>query len=242
LAEDTGLITDITNFVCRRALQQLKDWLPMGLARDLRLAINIAGADLKDGILASMLRQYTRAAGLPMSVLELEITESALMHSDTSATAVLTELQREGVRVAVDDFGTGYSSLARLQRLPVDVLKIDKVFVDDVGSGTRQSALARAIIIMAHSLGLTVVAEGVETADQYEFLRTHGCDTYQGYFLSRALPAEELSQLLGSLPLATQRLRVLDGGSTDQPVRVSPGISRRAMIGRPTVVARPQPR
>jgi EAL domain-containing protein (putative c-di-GMP-specific phosphodiesterase class I) len=118
------------------------------------------------------------------------------MRSDAYATQLLSELRGEGVRVSVDDFGTGYSSLGRLQRLPVDVLKIDKTFVDDIDAGAKQGALVRAIVVMAHSLGLTVVAEGVETELQRAFLEQHGCDIYQGHLLSPPLPAQEMARYL----------------------------------------------
>ena len=107
----------------------------------MRLAINISGIEVRDGVLPAMLRQHVRDAGLSMSMLELELTESGLMFSDVVATQLLSDLREDGVRVSVDDFGTGYSSLSRLQRLPVDVLKIDKAFVDDIGAGAKQGAL-----------------------------------------------------------------------------------------------------
>jgi EAL domain-containing protein (putative c-di-GMP-specific phosphodiesterase class I) len=162
----------------------------------MRLAINISGIEVRDGVLPAMLRDHVRAAGLSMSMLELELTESGLMFSDVIATQLLSDLREEGVRVSVDDFGTGYSSLGRLQRLPVDVLKIDKAFVDDIGTGPRQGALVRAIVMMAHSLDLTVVAEGVETEVQRVFLERHGCDLYQGHLLSPPLPPSQMEQYL----------------------------------------------
>jgi EAL domain-containing protein (putative c-di-GMP-specific phosphodiesterase class I) len=143
-----------------------------------------------------MLRGHARDADLPLSMIELELTESGLMHSDTAATQLLSDLREEGVRVSVDDFGTGYSSLGRLQRLPVDVLKIDKTFVDDIGDGERRGALVRAIVVMAHSLELTVVAEGVETEAQRAFLERHDCDLYQGHLLSPPLSAANMERYL----------------------------------------------
>jgi EAL domain-containing protein (putative c-di-GMP-specific phosphodiesterase class I) len=143
-----------------------------------------------------MLRAHVREAGLSMSAIELELTESGLMLSDAVATQLLSDLRAEGARVCVDDFGTGYSSLGRLQRLPVDVLKIDKAFVEDIGSGARPGALVQAIVMMAHSLGLTVIAEGVETELQRGFLERHGCDAYQGHLLSPPLAAMQMEQYL----------------------------------------------
>jgi diguanylate cyclase (GGDEF)-like protein len=196
IAEEAGLISEITDFVCGASMNQLREWHTEGLARGLRLSINISGAEVQDGVLSPMLKGHVQASGLSMSMIELELTESGLMRSDAYATQLLSELRGEGVRVSVDDFGTGYSSLGRLQRLPVDVLKIDKTFVDDIDAGAKQGALVRAIVVMAHSLGLTVVAEGVETELQRAFLEQHGCDIYQGHLLSPPLPAQEMARYL----------------------------------------------
>jgi diguanylate cyclase (GGDEF)-like protein len=196
LAEDVGLISDVTHFVCAMAMKQFRSWQQQGLARGLRLAINVSGVEVRDGVLPTILRGHARDADLPLSMIELELTESGLMHSDAAATKLLSDLREEGVRVSVDDFGTGYSSLGRLQRLPVDVLKIDKTFVDDIGEGEKRGALVRAIVVMAHSLDLTVVAEGVETETQRAFLEQHGCDLYQGHLLSPPLSAPDMEQYL----------------------------------------------
>jgi diguanylate cyclase (GGDEF)-like protein len=198
LAEDAGLISEITHHVCGTAMKQFGAWLQSRLGHGLRLAVNISGTEVRDGVLPSMLRAHVRAAGLSMSMIELELTESGLMFSDTVATQLLSDLREEGVRVSVDDFGTGYSSLGRLQRLPVDVLKIDKAFVEDIGNGVKQGALVRAIVMMAHSLDLTVVAEGVESEEQRAFLERHDCDLYQGHLLSPPLPAAEMEHYLRS--------------------------------------------
>ena len=194
LAEDAGVISEITNFVCGTAMKQFRSWQQARLGHGMRLAINISGIEVRDGVLPAMLRQHVRDAGLSMSMLELELTESGLMFSDVVATQLLSDLREDGVRVSVDDFGTGYSSLSRLQRLPVDVLKIDKAFVEDIGAGAKQGALVRAIVMMAHSLDLTVVAEGVETEVQRAFLERHGCDLYQGHLLSPPLPPAQMEQ------------------------------------------------
>jgi len=210
LAEDAGVISEITNFVCGTAMKQFRSWHHARLAHGMRLAINISGVEVRDGVLPAMLRQHVRDAGLSMSMLELELTESGLMFSDVVATQLLSDLREDGVRVSVDDFGTGYSSLSRLQRLPVDVLKIDKAFVEDVGAGAKQGALVRAIVMMAHSLDLTVVAEGVETEVQRAFLERHGCDLYQGHLLSPPLPPAQMEQYLRdrqARPRATERAR-----------------------------------
>ena len=210
LAEDAGVISEITNFVCGTAMKQFRSWQQARLGHGMRLAINISGIEVRDGVLPAMLRQHVRDAGLSMSMLELELTESGLMFSDVVATQLLSDLREDGVRVSVDDFGTGYSSLSRLQRLPVDVLKIDKAFVEDIGAGAKQGALVRAIVMMAHSLDLTVVAEGVETEVQRAFLERHGCDLYQGHLLSPPLPPAQMEQYLRdrhARPRATERAR-----------------------------------
>ena len=210
LAEDAGVISEITNFVCGTAMKQFRSWQQARLGHGMRLAINISGIEVRDGVLPAMLRQHVRDAGLSMSMLELELTESGLMFSDVVATQLLSDLREDGVRVSVDDFGTGYSSLGRLQRLPVDVLKIDKAFVEDIGIGAKQGALVRAIVMMAHSLNLTVVAEGVETEVQRAFLERHGCDLYQGHLLSPPLPPAQMEQYLRDRhprPRATERAR-----------------------------------
>lgn len=223
LAEDAGLISEITQFVCSTAMKDFRSWQLADLADGLRLAINISGIEVRDGVLPKMLRDHVRQAGLSMSVLEIELTESGLMFSDAVATQLLSDLREEGVRVSVDDFGTGYSSLGRLQRLPVDVLKIDKAFVEDIGHGAKQGALVRAIVMMAHSLDLTVVAEGVENETQRAFLERHGCDVYQGHLLSPPLPASKM----------VQYLRDCHGA----PDVIEPGRDACARVPAPAVVA-----
>ena len=222
LAEDAGVISEITNFVCGTAMTQFRSWQQARLGHGIRLAINISGVEVRDGVLPAMLRQHVRDAGLSMSMLELELTESGLMFSDVVATQLLSDLREDGVRVSVDDFGTGYSSLGRLQRLPVDVLKIDKAFVEGIGAGAKQGALVRAIVMMAHSLNLTVVAEGVETEVQRAFLERHGCDLYQGHLLSPPLPPAQMEQYLRdrhARPRATERARKTRARTSSTPVR-----------------------
>ncbi len=219
LAEDAGLISEITHFVCGTAMKQFRAWQNASLGDGLRLAINISGIEVRDGVLPSMLRAHAREAGLAMSAIELELTESGLMLSDAVATQLLSDLREEGVRVSVDDFGTGYSSLGRLQRLPVDVLKIDRAFVEDIGTGAKQGALVRAIVMMAHSLDLTVVAEGVETEAQRTYLERHGCDLYQGHLLSPPLSASDMEHYLRvrhAVP-ATPRARARSRSVSSQP-------------------------
>ncbi len=135
-------------------------------------------------------------AGFPAAQLELEITESALAQQPEEALQVLRRLRRLGLRLAIDDFGTGYSSLAHLKRFPIDVLKIDQGFIRDIPQSADDMAISAAVIAMGHSMGLTVLAEGVETNEQLHFLRERGCDHFQGYLCSRPLPAEDFEKFL----------------------------------------------
>jgi EAL domain-containing protein (putative c-di-GMP-specific phosphodiesterase class I) len=148
-----------------------------------------------------MLRRHLNETGFPPSALELEITENTVMRSDTSTIAVLRELKELGIRLSIDDFGTGHSSLSRLQRLPVDGIKVDHSFTHGVGrdNGANGQAIVEAIIVMAHSLGLTVTAEGIETPEQLGFLEAHGCDRLQGHLISPPLAPARLVEYLSRL-------------------------------------------
>jgi EAL domain-containing protein (putative c-di-GMP-specific phosphodiesterase class I) len=144
----------------------------------------------------TLVTQVLDETGFPVDLLELEITESGLMEDQEQEMNILNTLHDKGVRFAIDDFGTGYSSLAYLKYFPLDVLKIDKTFIDDIPFSQGDMAIASTIIAMAHHLGFKVLAEGVETQAQLDFLREHGCDIYQGYLYSKALPADEFVRLL----------------------------------------------
>lgn len=146
--------------------------------------------------MAACAAQALEDSGLPPHCLELELTESALAERPEAMRQVLQRLQALGVRIAVDDFGTGYSSLAHLKRFPIDALKIDQGFIRDIPSSADDMAISATIIAMGRSLGLTVLAEGVETPEQLAFLRARGCDSYQGYLCSRPVPAEQFGALL----------------------------------------------
>ncbi|WP_371322448.1 EAL domain-containing protein [Dechloromonas sp. ZY10] len=198
VAEDSGLILEIGDWVTARCLEHARDWQQRG-ASPLPLAINLSPRQFWRRRPAQEILARLATSGLPPSVLEVEVTESLLLNADSGATEELEALRRAGIRVALDDFGTGYSSLSYLQRLPIGVLKIDKSFIRaldtaDQGENRRAGELVRAIIAMAHSLSLSVVAEGVETPVQLAELRDLGCDIVQGYFYSRPLPAEEFFQ------------------------------------------------
>ncbi len=186
LAEESGLILAIGEWVIREACVRLEAWRALGLV-DLSVSINVSVLQLLRGNLADFLDTTLRAHNLPANRIELELTESVVMQNAQQAKAVLNSLRQVGVSLAIDDFGTGYSSLVYLKRLPIDTLKIDKEFVDDLTRDPDDEAITSTIITMGHSLGLNVIAEGVETDEQLDFLREHGCDEIQGHWLSRPL-------------------------------------------------------
>lgn len=194
VAEDSGLIVPIGEWVLERACLQLREWQAV-LGKGFRISVNLSVGQLADG--ERLLRAVEGAlsrAGVEPACLELELTESILMQNLGEKAALLDRLGEMGVGLSIDDFGTGYSSLSYLKRLPVDAIKIDSSFVRDIGLDANDEAIVRAIIAMAHSLRLAVVAEGVETASQFESLRALGCDEYQGFFASPALPAPEFAR------------------------------------------------
>jgi diguanylate cyclase (GGDEF)-like protein/PAS domain S-box-containing protein len=195
IAEGSGLIDLIGEFVLRETCRQGKHWLDAGY-QNLTLSVNLSPRQIQRGDISSMVFRILAETNFPALSLELELTESALMEGENVAIDVLNRLRTIGVRLALDDFGTGYSSLAHLKRLPIDVLKIDKSFVDDIPFHQDDMEIAATIISMGHILGFKVVAEGVETLEQLTFLHEKGCDMYQGYFKSKPLPPEEFEQLL----------------------------------------------
>jgi EAL domain-containing protein (putative c-di-GMP-specific phosphodiesterase class I) len=160
--------------------------------------VNISARQFADGQLAERIAAIIEDSGLPPACLELELTESILMRDVGEAMAILENLKRLGLCIAVDDFGTGYSSLNYLKQFPIDVLKIDRSFVDGLPDGERDAQIARAIIAMAHSLNLAVIAEGVESHAQLNFLREHGCDEVQGYLFGHPVPAAQFERLFGT--------------------------------------------
>lgn len=195
VAEQTGLIEAIGRWVMLETCRQGQRWLAAGLP-PLTLAVNVSPRQIMHGDLIETVASILKETGFPAQRLELEMTESALIENQEHVLEVLGRLRRLGVRIAIDDFGTGYSSLAYLKRFPIDVLKVDKSFVDDIPRLSDDMEITATIIAMAHTLRLKVLAEGVETAAQLDFLKAHGCDFYQGYLKSRPLPAEEFAALL----------------------------------------------
>lgn len=194
LAEDTGLISAMTEQVLEQACQQAYIWLQQGMP--IRIAVNISVCHVRQGHLVELVQNVLATTGLPAYLLELELTESQMLDNTQDIIATFKQLRDLGVNLAIDDFGTGYSSLGYLKRFPANSLKIDQSFIREVVNNDEDAAITRAIIAMAHSLNLLVVAEGVETQAQMEFLRAHDCDEIQGYLIARPIPAEELTQLL----------------------------------------------
>ncbi|SHN30272.1 PAS domain S-box-containing protein/diguanylate cyclase (GGDEF) domain-containing protein [Pseudomonas asturiensis] len=195
LAEETGLIGAIGEFVLRKACWQACEWQRQGMA-PIRVSVNLSVHQLRQGKLVSLVRQVLEETGLEPQWLELELTESQLLDSVEHIIATFQQLRELGVKLAIDDFGTGYSSLSYLRRFPVDYVKIDQAFISGLDDGTEDAAIIQAIISMAHSLGLRVVAEGVENQSQLEFLREHGCDEVQGYLISRPIEASAMAAML----------------------------------------------
>ena len=193
LAEQSGNIGLITKWVIRRAIRHCAEWNHSGL--DMSVAVNLSALDLFDNELPTFISGLLSEAGLPPSRLVLEITESAVMKDTAYALKILRDLKRRGIVLAIDDFGTGYSSLAHLKRLPVDELKIDKSFVQNLTeSATDDLVIVRSTIELGHNMGLVVIAEGVETLESWKILKRLGCDMGQGYYMSPPLPAAEFRQ------------------------------------------------
>ncbi|WP_313517800.1 EAL domain-containing protein, partial [Pseudomonas sp.] len=194
LAEETGLIGAIGEFVLRRACADACTWRAQGM--EVRVSVNISVHQVRQGNLTSLVRQVLDDSGLPPHLLELELTESQMLDNVETIARSFQQLRALGVKLAIDDFGTGFSSLSYLKRFPVDVLKIDQSFIRDLSATGEDAAITRAIIAMAHSLELEVVAEGVEQQAQLDFLKAHGCDEIQGYLIARPLAVPAFVALL----------------------------------------------
>jgi diguanylate cyclase (GGDEF)-like protein/PAS domain S-box-containing protein len=195
VAEDSGLIVPIGSWVLREACKQAHAWADAGLP-PLTIAVNVSAMEFANDDFLENAFSILQETGMSPNRLELELTESVLMKHVESAVSVLQALRNKGIRVAVDDFGTGYSSLSYLRKFPVDALKIDKSFTSQISSDGEDSIIVKAVIAMAHSLKLKVIAEGVETLDQLQFLCAHRCDEAQGYHFSRPLPAGQFATML----------------------------------------------
>jgi diguanylate cyclase (GGDEF)-like protein len=194
LAEETGLILPIGDWALREACRQTMTWRAQG--RNLTMAVNLAARQFHQPDLLARVAAILAETGLDAAALELEITESAMMHNPQQVTDTLRELKRLGVQIAIDDFGTGYSSLGYLKHFPVDVLKIDQTFIREATTNAHDAAIVRVIIEMARALQLHVVAEGVETAAHLALVEGLGCDLAQGYHFAKPMPADALIELM----------------------------------------------
>jgi diguanylate cyclase (GGDEF)-like protein len=211
LAEECGLIGAIGGWVIREACRQARAWQDEGVP-SLRVSVNLSASQFRDTGLVASIRGALDDAGLQPRYLEVELTESAVMSDPEQSIAILEHLSAMGVLVSVDDFGTGYSSMSYLRRFPIDKLKIDRVFISEIVSRPEDASIVRAIVSLAHSLHLKVVAEGVETLAQLDFLKSADCDEYQGYHFSRPLPAAEFERLI-------RESRSADGFSDEDAAR-----------------------
>jgi EAL domain-containing protein (putative c-di-GMP-specific phosphodiesterase class I) len=194
-AEQTGDVRHITDWGLETAVKQCADWRERGL--DMSVAVNLSTSDLMNANLPGQVLKLLRNYNLPSTCLKLEVTESAVMHDMTRALEVLNMLNAMGILLSIDDYGTGYSSLSYLKRLPVSELKIDMSFVRNLASSEEDRILVRSTIELGHNLGLKVTAEGVEDQKSVDLLSEYGCDTLQGYYISKPVPAAEFEAFLG---------------------------------------------
>jgi EAL domain-containing protein (putative c-di-GMP-specific phosphodiesterase class I) len=190
ILEETGLIAPVGEWVLQTVCEQIKLWQARGISVP-PVAVNLSAQQFHRADFDAQVRALITKSGVDCRLIELEITESMLMRDPAEAAGMLSRLKRMGVKLSVDDFGTGYSSLAYLKRFPLDALKIDRTFVRDLTTDSDDGEIALAIISLAHNLKLKVVAEGVETEAQMNFLRSHGCDEMQGYLFARPLSVED---------------------------------------------------
>jgi diguanylate cyclase len=196
IAEECGLLDSIGEWVLGEACRQAKLW-QRHANRPIRVAVNLSPSQFRLGSLVEMVRRALMSAELEARFLEVELTETALMSNAEESIYILESLSRLGVLISVDDFGTGYSSMSYLRRFPIDKLKIDRTFVKEMTTRPEDASIVRAMVSLAHSLNLKVVAEGVETGDQLALLQQLGCDQYQGFHFSAALTAGEFDRLIG---------------------------------------------
>jgi diguanylate cyclase len=220
VAEECGLIHDIGEWVLQEACRQCASWHRAGMP-PLRVSVNVAASQFRRRDLLDRIQSALRDAPLDPQYLEIELTESVVMTDPEGTAAVLQQLSRMGVLVSVDDFGTGYSSMNYLRRFPIDKLKIDRAFIKDLVTCADDASIVQAIISLAHSLRLKVVAEGVETPEQLNFLQRLGCDQYQGYHFSPAVPAAEFARLI------KEWQRPEDARSIEEAIRTHSKLARR---------------
>lgn len=195
VAEETGLILPLGKWILHAACVQGRLWQAAG-ARPVNIAINLSARQFRHHDLVGLVRQTILDTGIDPTLLDLEITESVIMQDAQEAVATMLELKKLGVRISLDDFGTGYSSLNYLSKFPLDSLKIDRLFVEGIGSSSQDTAIVKAVIALAHTLNLNVIAEGVENQEQLDFLEAHECDEIQGFYFSRPVPGNNIPALL----------------------------------------------
>jgi EAL domain-containing protein (putative c-di-GMP-specific phosphodiesterase class I) len=208
LAEETGLIVPMGLWALRVACQQLKKWQSDVLTCDLTLAVNVSAKQFRKTDFVEQVQSVLLETGAKPSHLKLELTESTVLENVEDTIAKMRELKLLGISFSMDDFGTGYSSLQYLKRLPLDQIKIDQSFVRDITTDPNDAAIVQTIIAMTEAMGLNVIAEGVETAEQQEFLDLRGCHAFQGYLFGKPVPLEQFENLLrrDAVPVETKRL------------------------------------
>jgi EAL domain-containing protein (putative c-di-GMP-specific phosphodiesterase class I) len=199
-AEQSGLIIPIGDWVIRAACERLRAWADQPSTRALTMAVNVSLRQFRQPDFVAGVRRVLEETGASPALLKLELTESMMVEDMAGATAKMHALKDLGATIAIDDFGTGYSSLSYLMRLPIDQLKVDGSFVANLPGNTRDAIITRTIISMATSLGLDVIAEGVESESQLQFLRTNGCHAFQGYLFAHPLPANDFESFLEAGP------------------------------------------
>ena len=197
IAEKTGLIDALGEWVLRKASRQMVDWRQRGAA-PLRVAVNLSARQFRQADLTERIAAILRETGLEAAALEVEVTESMVMHNPQGAAVVLESLKEMGVAVAIDDFGTGYSSLSYLKRFPIDYIKIDQSFIRGIPRDAEDMGITSAIIAMAKTLGVRLIAEGVDNVEQLAFLKREGCHEGQGFLISSPIPANAMARFLDS--------------------------------------------
>jgi diguanylate cyclase (GGDEF)-like protein len=197
VAEDSGIINELGEWVMRKACVQAKEWLDLGM-QNFRVSVNLSSIQFKRASLLKMIKSALDDSGLPPSLLEIELTESAIMNDVDQNIIRLNQIRDMGVAISIDDFGTGYSSLSYLKKFPIHTLKIDRSFVINIDTDPDDAAIVEAIIALATTLNLTVIAEGVETHGQLKSLNAFRCDIIQGFYFSKAVPAEDINKLMAS--------------------------------------------
>jgi len=195
IAEENGLISDLGSYVLETACNQTQQWIEQGFGQ-LHVSVNLSPRQLKESDFKQLVSDILRTTNISPENLELELTESAIMEDTANAIGLLDDLRTLGIKVSVDDFGTGYSSLSYLKELPIDTLKIDRSFVENMENSTEQQAIVKAIIVLGDSLNLQIVAEGVENDAQLGMLKALGCNLIQGYHVSKPITAEGMAALL----------------------------------------------